>query len=404
MAVVHSKFVSMDKLLAGFDCNDFYHPWTPNCLVGMLGIAKSCTIGSVRFAASLFMLQLIFNARKADRKYVQNSAKNYMRMVLVLSCMAPLAGIIGCFFKKLFGKFHHFTVVFLPAVLAIFIPLYQIGLKKRELYSLAFFTFVMEYSVRCLIRAGKLELTKPKKCISFMILSAAAMYLMRCNREVTRGITYWFFSPPAVQKPKDGNDNTKTKRECYHEESCWKHAAKDARKYLAFGLAVGMLRPLQSMFRKVFRSPADVFKQLCSLKNVSLGVFFGSYVALYHAVSCLLFRYRLCDSESHALVAGFVAGVAFWFHPNLTILMMMVTAGVQELMKRGLAQGIVPRSKLLFIVIFAVLTGALIHSHIVDGELCHPFVRRMLNEIAGGHDVRLSSTICSRQQELYFKR
>jgi len=50
--------------------------------------------------------------------------------------------------------------------------------------------------VRQLVRADKLQLTKLKMCAAFMLLNAAAMYLLR-RKKTQKGsseVTFWYYS------------------------------------------------------------------------------------------------------------------------------------------------------------------------------------------------------------------
>jgi hypothetical protein len=82
--------------------------------------------------------------------------------------------------------------------------------------------------------------------------------------------------------------------------------------------------------------------------------------------------------------AGFLAGSAFWYYPELTTLLTVGTTVIQQLIKHGLSLGIVPRSGLLMSTIFAVLLGALSHSLIVDKEICHPVFIGIMRTFSGG--------------------
>lgn len=82
--------------------------------------------------------------------------------------------------------------------------------------------------------------------------------------------------------------------------------------------------------------------------------------------------------------AGFLAGSVFWFYPKLTTLLMVGTTVLQQLIKRGLALGIVPRSGLLMNSIFPVIYGILFHCRIVDEEICHPVFISTMSTFSGG--------------------
>jgi hypothetical protein len=99
---------------------------------------------------------------------------------------------------------------------------------------------------------------------------------------------------------------------------------------------------------------------------------------------CLLSQLRGQDSEIHAVPAGFLAGSAFWCYPELTTLLTVVTAVLQQLIKRGLALGNVPRSGLLMRTTFAVLYGVMFHCRMVDKEICHPVFIGIMRTFSGG--------------------
>jgi hypothetical protein len=68
---------------------------------------------------------------------------------------------------------------------------------------------------------------------------------------------------------------------------------QEATKYLGLGVSLQVLRVLLTQFRRVVVHPAEQLRNLCVLKNFSLGIFFGCYVGIYHAsiFGCVLFTY-----------------------------------------------------------------------------------------------------------------
>jgi hypothetical protein len=86
----------------------------------------------------------------------------------------------------------------------------------------------------------------------------------------------------------------------------------------------------------------------------------------------------------HAVPAGFLAGSAFWFYPELTTLLMVGTTILHQLTKRGIDLENVPHSGLFMSTIFAILLGVMFHCQIVDKEICNPFFSSMMRTFSGG--------------------
>jgi len=101
-------------------------------------------------------------------------------------------------------------------------------------------------------------------------------------------------------------------------------------------------------------------------------------------VSCLLARFCGRDSEVHAVPAGFLAGGAFLFDPKLSTLAAVFTAVLQQLTKSVVNVSAVPFPKLLASTVFGALAGVMLHSRIVDEDLCHPLVLSWIRLFTGG--------------------
>jgi hypothetical protein len=105
------------------------------------------------------------------------------------------------------------------------------------------------------------------------------------------------------------------------------------------------------------------------------------------AVSCLLSRFRGRDSEGHAVPAGFLAGAAFLFNPNLSTLVAIFTTTLQQLRNSIVTVSAVPCPKLLASALCGILYGVMFHCRIMDEELCHPLALSWIRLITGGRSV-----------------
>ena len=108
------------------------------------------------------------------------------------------------------------------------------------------------------------------------------------------------------------------------------------------------------------------------------------FLFLFQAVNCIMYRIYENDSDWNALIAGFFAGVAIVFYPNLSLFFMGTTTILQELGIRGVSLGILPSSPIPLVALYALLNGVLFHSKLVDKDICHPFVENMITTGSGG--------------------
>jgi len=79
--------------------------------------------------------------------------------------------------------------------------------------------------------------------------------------------------------------------------------------------ALGLVRKYQEILSR----PSLVIERLFSGRNIRFGLFFGSFSAIYKAVSCYLRYHSNGDQDWHALVAGAAAGPSMLISPNSTI-------------------------------------------------------------------------------------
>lgn len=271
--VAASKHVRFNELCSELDCKEVYHSWTPSCLASVWDINQRSMKGSVQLFTSMYMLQLILCRREVNREYLKRHAKNCVRSILFGNLLSTFSVALCCTIRRLLGRFYHYTTLFLPAMLGASALLLE-RREKQELYVCAFFTMTLEYVVRHLVRADRLQLTKLRMCASFMLLNTAAMYLMRSNSsEMSSGINYWFFIPPRVEnrscKRREDSEQTDCKNSvCNHSGSCWSHTFQESTKYLGLGMTVQVLRVLLSQFRRAVVHPAEQLQNLCLRKKL----------------------------------------------------------------------------------------------------------------------------------------
>ncbi|KAL6656559.1 hypothetical protein ACP70R_004339 [Stipagrostis hirtigluma subsp. patula] len=121
---------------------------------------------------------------------------------------------------------------------------------------------------------------------------------------------------------KDGEERGEGEWGCGHEgESCAAHAAGNLCQsfLLSYGVRVGigiLLRAFKLARRRSYASLLDL-KQLVSEKDLivreeacRVGLLFGGFTGSYHALRCILRRFRKKETPYNAILAGSVAGLA----------------------------------------------------------------------------------------------
>ncbi|KAJ1291002.1 hypothetical protein BS78_02G285700 [Paspalum vaginatum] len=120
----------------------------------------------------------------------------------------------------------------------------------------------------------------------------------------------------------DGEEQREGEWGCGHEgESCAAHAAGNLCQsfLLSYGVRVGigiLLRAFKLVRRRSYGSLLDL-KQLVSEKDLivreeacRVGLLFGGFTGSYHALRCVLRRFRKKETPYNAILAGSVAGLA----------------------------------------------------------------------------------------------
>jgi hypothetical protein len=120
---------------------------------------------------------------------------------------------------------------------------------------------------------------------------------------------------------------------CTHRYNCAINASMGfAQRYIAGYLIQIVVKCLGSL-GSILRKPKLVVEILLNPVNRELGMFLGSYVLIFRAVSCLLKWLTNKNSKVHGMASGFFAGWSMMFYKSSSIALYLSFKLLEVIMK-----------------------------------------------------------------------
>ncbi|XP_030020258.2 transmembrane protein 135 isoform X1 [Manduca sexta] len=377
--VEFSRHVVNNCGLIHSSCSELLHPWTNNCVDAFLSMAQNCTIGSLKFYAPIYLLQILMRGKKLGKKEMMEQFKLYLKSGIFGLTVGSSFVTLNCIFRALFfNQFSYYTTVLLPCTVSG-LAVYFEPPHRRVMVVNLFVNLVFEYWLRTLEMKGWLRRTAGKETLIFMLSSAVLFYLMRLERENNkRTPLFWFFTPPRVSKEQGEPVKGIMGRSpaCPHKGPCINYVLKGTAQLFGVGCAMTMLR---TIIPKIL-TPAKAFKSL-RLSHLKLGVFFGGYIGIYRLVVCLLCRARGRDSALHALPAGLLAGAALRAAPSTPIALAPFTSSLQILGSWCYQRGMIPEQLPLVELLYCVCQGLLFHARVMHEDVCPRYIINLMHTV-----------------------
>jgi hypothetical protein len=106
---------------------------------------------------------------------------------------------------------------------------------------------------------------------------------------------------------------------CTHRYNCAIYSLVGFFQRFIAGFVLQALFKCFSSIGSLIKNPVKLLKILKNPDNVGLGLFLGSYVAIFRFLSCLLKWVTNKNSKLHGLISGFFAGWSMMFYKSSSI-------------------------------------------------------------------------------------
>uniref|UniRef100_A0A1B6BZY9 Transmembrane protein 135 N-terminal domain-containing protein n=2 Tax=Clastoptera arizonana TaxID=38151 RepID=A0A1B6BZY9_9HEMI len=384
MSVSKSLFY---KIMSDHGCCNILHPENKNCVNATIDMLNAGIKGVNGFYNLYYVVQLYLNRKRLSKGYIKSMLKDLVRSTTFGVVMANTFLSFSCLQWNIFGKLHYYSFLLSATLggLGIFFEARQ----RRGLAINTFINMFLELWVNVLRGTGVLTKSRKVEGLFFMISSAVFMYCLRTDKTIKEngGPHVWFYTPPPYPYVQKGieklNNNEEVVRVCPHQGNCSDDILDTGAKYFTIGLCLQILRIVFQNFSKIFKSPQMVFKLLFRMKNTYFGLFLSMYLITYKAISCFLCHYQGADSPLHSILAGFVAGWAYFIQPNLTILLAIISNLLMNSgrhFRKAYHLPDWPYGELFL----ALSNGILYHFRIFHGQYCPSFLIHMIDSCTQG--------------------
>ncbi|XP_017143791.1 transmembrane protein 135-like [Drosophila miranda] len=243
----------------------------------------------------------------------------YAQLVLGGVANASLISISMCSLRNLLGKFHLYTLLFIPAAIGGSICACFPRRVKHLQHTAIFQSLIESLLLHSNPLARAVTRSLPLQSLIFMCCSAV---ILEGKQKRWGHSGFWFLTPDAAPTVDDLPG-----KGCTHPElDCRLYVVRGIRNYLMIGLALDLFRAIISCTK------AGEWR----LRHLSLQstAWLGCYVGIYRAVLCYLRHGPVVKDSSRHLWAGFLGGLSYLLYPKPTILSYAMLEAIRTLWAR----------------------------------------------------------------------
>ncbi|KAH8331002.1 hypothetical protein KR067_010049 [Drosophila pandora] len=357
MAVLSKSF---QEWLSGRSCNELLHPHT--CRRAAFENLFRFAWSNSKYYLPVVLLHLGKHSLRSggtNREILSDSLWYYMQLVFGGVVDASLISISICSLRNFLGKFHFYTLLFIPATFGgAFCALFP--KRVKHLQHTAIFQALIESLLLRLNPLSKLLASSVSlQTVIFMICSA--VILEGKQRKWYNG--FWFLTPDAPSDP----DVPPQRKSCSHSElDCGLYIVRGIRNYLIIGLALDVFRYLVSS--------SKLNQWSLSHLNFQSTAWLGCYVGLYRvkfkmAVHCYLQSIPILNESLKHPLAGFLGGLSYLFYPKLTILSYALLEAIRTLSSNNHKSRESKKSRFGWSdLLFPLSLAYLIHNYVMEEQ------------------------------------
>uniref|UniRef100_A0A1B6CPS4 Transmembrane protein 135 N-terminal domain-containing protein n=1 Tax=Clastoptera arizonana TaxID=38151 RepID=A0A1B6CPS4_9HEMI len=174
-----------------------------------------------------------------------------------------------------------------------------------------------------------------------------------------------------------------TSASCPHNHSCLFYSMRNGLKLFAIGYGLNLCLKLLLQMKKIAYRPTLIFSHMFRMETFRLGAFFGGFGCLFRVVSCTLRRVSCTDSQFHAIPAGAVAGLSFFFYRDNTVALYFMWKALQIIYGLGAEKEMLPQFPHANIFFHAFATAVLFHAALLEPHNLRPSYWRFLTSVSG---------------------
>ncbi|XP_061904675.1 transmembrane protein 135 [Entelurus aequoreus] len=416
------------------NCYEVGHTWSPSCMQSAADITRGALEVSFKIYAPLYVIAAILRRRNKDY-YLKRLLPEILQSTSFLTANAALYIFFFCILRKLLGGFYSWSIGFGSALPASYIAILLERKSRRGLLTIYMTNIATETLFRMAVTRGIIQPIKHGEVLLFCITASLYMFLFR-SKDGLKGFAFSALKfiigkeeipshsvtaepdskrlreeQAAVQSDASHvsammqRDSGRSKsmlsytkqllesickrgprhRCCkHHQDNCISYCIKGFVRMFSVGYLIQCCLRVPSAFRQVFSKPSRLPSLFYNKDNFQLGAFLGSFVSIYKGVSCLLRWLRDIDSELHALVAGFLAGLSMFFYKSTSISMYLFSKLVETLYFKGIEAGHFPYYPHADTVLYAISTAICFQAAVMEVQNLRPTYWKFLLRLTQG--------------------
>ncbi|XP_060535730.1 transmembrane protein 135-like isoform X2 [Cylas formicarius] len=171
---------------------------------------------------------------------------------------------------------------------------------------------------------------------------------------------------------------------CPHPFGCLYYVVQGGAKMFGVGFAIQVALKFALNSRRVLRSAAAARHLFMRKETLGLGLFLGTYSAVFRGALCALRRLYGEDRPWYAVPAGLLAAFAFKRYPDTTVALYVMWKAAQITYSLGIQKGYLPEVPGFTELLYCVSTAVLFHAAILEPTNLRPSYWKFLHSISGG--------------------
>ncbi|MFH4974787.1 hypothetical protein AB6A40_001496 [Gnathostoma spinigerum] len=272
-------------------------------------------------------------------------------------------------------------------IIASYLAIFVENPKRRPVLALYITNLASETAFRHLVKYGYI---RPVPCGDLIIFAMSIVGLLHKYRQnqlpphITRALIFLFrwedksdiisssvlkkMSPSIVRYITVMRNSFSSSPLCSHNYSCISRIGESFYTNFTFGLILsGILASLRQI-NTIFSRPAEAIKRILSLKNLRLPLFFGLLPSLYRASLCFINRYFCCKNDFSPAVSAAFSSLSLLVFRSVSIPLYVFWKTVEVYYLGFIGKGYLPKIKRGDVVLYAISTGFVLWSAVVEPE------------------------------------
>lgn len=169
---------------------------------------------------------------------------------------------------------------------------------------------------------------------------------------------------------------------CTHRYNCLLYPIMGFIQRFFTGFAIQAGIKIVSSLGLILKKPKVLFKILANPANRDFGLYLGTYVLIFRAVSCLLRWLTNSNNQIHGLITGFFAGFSMIFYKSSSISLYLNFKLLEILWMIGVKYKRLPLFKSFDVLLYTISTGFILWFGLFEPHNIRPAYWRFLLKIS----------------------